>query len=157
INQIRQFVDDGQAYDLTPFTAGDARWASGSGYYEKMMALGRFHGRQYAIPFAVSTPIVYYNADLLHRAGVDPAAMPHTWPAIIDAAIAVQAHDPTATGMFYDYLITGNWGFQALVFAEGGTMMSPDEAHVAFNDEAGRRAARLLRKFVDAGVMKDWN
>lgn len=157
INQIRQFVDEGHASDLTPFTVDDPRWAPGSGYYPQMMGLGRWHGRQYAIPFAVSTPIVYYNADLLRGAGVDIERLPGTWPEIVRVAAAVQQHDPTATGLFYDYLITGNWGFQALVYAEGGSMMSPDETRVAFNDEAGRRAARLLRGFVDAGVMKDWN
>lgn len=157
INQIRQFVDEGHAYDLTPFTVGDPRWAPASGYYPEMMALGRWRGRQYAVPFAVSTPIVYYNADLLAAAGVDVTQLANSWPEIVRAATAVQRHDPTTTGLFYDYLITGNWGFQALVYAEGGSMMSADEARVAFNDEAGLRAARLLRQFVDIGVMKDWN
>lgn len=157
INQIRQFVDDGHALDLTPFIDGDPRWQAGSGYYARMMALGRWRGRQYAIPFAVSTPIVYFNADLLRAAGLDPGTLPVTWPEIVDAARAVQAYDPLLTGLFYDYLITGNWGFQALLYSEGGSMMTRDESRVAFNDDAGRRAARLLRGFMDAGVMKDWS
>jgi multiple sugar transport system substrate-binding protein len=157
INQIRQFVDEGYAYDLTPFTRTDPRWASEHGYYRNMMALGQWGDRQYAIPFAVSTPIVYYNADLLRRTGVEADTLADTWPAIVDAARAVQRADPSVSGLFYDYLITGNWGFQALVYSEGGAMMSADERRVTFNDDAGKRAARLLRGFIDAGVMKDWS
>jgi multiple sugar transport system substrate-binding protein len=156
INQVRQFVDAGHAYNLSEFAAKDARWQN-DGYYAPMMALGAYGGKQYAIPFAVSTPIMYFNADLFKKAGLDPDKPPRTWPEVIAAAKKIQASVPDSTGLFYDYLITGNWGFQALVYSEGGSMMDAAETRVAFADEPGLRATRLLRKFVDDGVMKDWN
>lgn len=156
VNQVRQFVDAGHAVDLTPFVKDDPRWRE-DGYYETMMALGRFGERQMAIPFAISTPIMYYNADLFRKAGLDPDKPPKTWPEVIAAARKIQAAAPNATGLFYDYLITGNWGFQVLVYSEGGGMMTANESDVAFDQEPGLRAARLLRSFIDEGVMKDWN
>ena len=156
VNQVRQFVDAGHAVDLSAFVKGDPRWQQ-EGYYPGMMALGRFDGRQMAVPFAISTPIMYYNADLFRKAGLDPDKPPKTWPEVIAAAKKIQAAVPNTTGLFYDYLITGNWGFQALVYSEGGSMMTPDESDVAFDREPGLRAARLLRSFVDEAVMKDWN
>lgn len=156
VNQVRQFVDAGHAFDLSAFVKDDPRWKEG-GYYPSMMALGRFGERQMAVPFAISTPIMYYNADLFRKAGLDPSNPPKTWPDVIAAAKKIQAAVPNATGLFYDYLITGNWGFQVLVYSEGGSMMSADEADVAFDREPGLRAAKLLRAFVDDGVMKDWN
>jgi multiple sugar transport system substrate-binding protein len=156
VNQVRQFVDAGHAVDLSAFVKDDPRWQQ-EGYYPAMMALGRFDRRQMAIPFAISTPIMYYNADLFRKAGLDPDKPPKTWPEVIAAAKKIQAAVPNTTGLFYDYLITGNWGFQVLVYSEGGSMMTADEADVAFDREPGLRAARLLRSFVDDGVMKDWN
>lgn len=156
VNQVRQFVDAKQAVDLSAFAKDDPRWKD-KGYYPRMMALGRFGDRQMAVPFAISTPIMYFNADLFRKAGLDPNSPPKTWPEVIAAAKKIQAAVPNATGLFYDYQITGNWGFQVLVYSEGGSMMSADEADVAFDKEPGQRAAKLLRSFVDEGVMKDWN
>ncbi len=157
INQIRQFVDAGHTYDLSKFKADDPRWADEKGYYPTMMELGVFNGKQHAIPFAISTPIMYYNADLLKKAGLNPDNPPKTWPEVVAAAEKIQATGSDITGMFYDYLITGNWGFQALVYSEGGSMMDPEETRVTFAEEPGKRAVRTLRSFVDKGVMKDWN
>ncbi|MEJ1964500.1 MAG: extracellular solute-binding protein [Gammaproteobacteria bacterium] len=109
------------------------------------------------MPFAVSTPILYLNADLFKAAGLDVSKPPKTWPEVIAAAKAIQKADSGATGLFFDYLITGNWGFQALLAGEGGTMMDDTEKRVTFADERGKRAAKILRSFIDAGVMKDWS
>lgn len=156
VNQVRQFVDAGHAVDLTPFVKEDPRWTQ-KGYYPEMMALGRYGERQMAIPFAISTPIMYFNAELFRKAGLDPETPPKTWPEVIAAAKKIQAAVSNSTGLYYDYQITGNWGFQALVYSEGGSMMNADESDVAFDKEPGLRAAKLLRSFVDEGIMKDWS
>ena len=154
INQVRQFVDAGHAVDLSEFVAADSRWTDG-GLYENMMALGEFDGKQYAIPFAVSTPIMYYNVELLEQAGLDPENPPQTWPEVIEAAKEVQALGGDITGMWYDYLITGNWTYQALVYSKGSSMMDDSEANITFGDKTGVEAAQLIRSFVDEGVMQD--
>ncbi|NEZ58399.1 ABC transporter substrate-binding protein [Adonisia turfae] len=156
INQVRQFVDAGHASDLSEFVAADSRWTDG-GLYESMMALGEFDGKQYAIPFAVSTPIMYYNVELLEQAGLDPENPPQTWPEVIEAAKKVQALGGDVTGMWYDYLITGNWAYQALVYSKGSSMMDDSESNITFGGETGIEAAQLLRSFVDEGVMQDWS
>ncbi|MFG6102069.1 ABC transporter substrate-binding protein [Leptolyngbyaceae cyanobacterium CCMR0082] len=156
INQVRQFVDAGHVSDLSEFVAADSRWTDG-GLYENMMALGEFDGKQYAIPFAVSTPIMYYNVELLEQAGLDPENPPQTWPEVIEAAKKVQALGGDVTGMWYDYLITGNWAYQALVYSKGSSMMDDSESNITFGGETGVEAAQLLRSFVDEGVMQDWS
>jgi multiple sugar transport system substrate-binding protein len=57
--------------------------------------------------------------------------------------------------MFFDWTITGNWSWQGLVFSHGGSMLSPDEGRVAFGDEPGKRAMRVLRRMADDGRMPD--
>src|SRR5262245_15693672 len=93
VNQVRQFVDGGHAFDLTALVSNDPRWKQ-EGYYPDMMALGEFAGRMMAIPFAISTPIMYYNADLFRKSGLDPANPPKTWPEVIAAAKKIQAAVP---------------------------------------------------------------
>ena len=87
INQIRQFVDAGYAYDLSGFKAADPRWQDKDGYYPSMMELGVFNGKQYAVPFAVSTPIMYINTEAFEKAGVEP---PKTWEEFEEIAPALK-------------------------------------------------------------------
>jgi multiple sugar transport system substrate-binding protein len=57
--------------------------------------------------------------------------------------------------MHLDWEITGNWMFQALVFANGGDMLSADEKKVAFDGQAGKAAMQTFAKAVKVGEMRD--
>lgn len=45
----------------------------------------------FGIPFVMSTPVFYYNADLFRRAGLDPERPPRTWDEVRAAASAIAA------------------------------------------------------------------
>lgn len=154
VNQFRQYIELGAAYDLTDFTKDDPRWKEGSDYYPQMMQLCNFDGHQYGVPFAISTPIVYCNNTLLKAAGVDISKI-NTWPDVVEACKKVRAHDAKCMGIYIDYMATGNWIWQALLYCEGGTMMDAQEKRVTFGDAAGVRAAKTLRQFIDLDLMKD--
>src|ERR1700747_2264954 len=47
-----------------------------TGYYSDVA------GNMLSFPFNASTPILYYNKDMFHKAGLDPAAPPKTWPEV---------------------------------------------------------------------------
>ena len=79
VNQFRQYIELGAAYDITPFTQEDPRWGADSDYYPEMMKLCNFGGKQYGVPFAISTPIMYANHTLLAKAGVDLSKPFNTW------------------------------------------------------------------------------
>jgi multiple sugar transport system substrate-binding protein len=113
------------------------------------------NGQQTGIGFAMSTPILYFNGQLVKEAGGNPDKLPASWDEVLKLAAAM--HDPakSRTGMFYDWTITGNWAWQALVFSHGGQMLTPDETRVAFTEPAGQRAIQLLRRMVDEGRMPD--
>ena len=155
VNQFRQYIELGAAYDITPFTKDDPRWGANSDYYPEMMKLCNFDGKQYGVPFAISTPIMYANHTLLAKAGVDLSKPFTTWQDVIEAAKKVRAYDPKCQGIYVDYQATGNWIWQAFLYSEGGTMMDDAESRVTFADEPGVRAAKLLREFIDLGLMED--
>ena len=43
------------------------------------LKLTELDGRTYGIPYVFSTPTLFYNADLLRQAGLDPDKPPTTW------------------------------------------------------------------------------
>ena len=152
INLQRLFVDRKIAVDLTPFIEKEKDW-QGQGFSPSMMALGTYGGKPYGLAFAVSTPIVYMNEDLVRKAGGDPEKFPTTWDGIFDLARKINALGNDNVGLFYSWAITGNWMWQALVFSHGGRMMSEDEKTIAFDLEPGKRSIQLLGRMVgDVGM-----
>lgn len=154
LNRQRIFVDRGLAVDLGPFIAKEKDWDK-AGYDGSLMSLGQVKGRQYGMGFSISTPIIYYNADLVRKAGGDPDHFPTTWAGIFDLAKKIDALGDKIHGFHFDWDITGNWMWQALVFANGGSMLSADERKVAFDGPAGQKAITTLAAMVKDGTMRD--
>ena len=147
---MRIYVDQGIALPLDPFIAAEPDWER-LGYSASVAEMGRIGGAVYGIPFAISTPTLFYNADLVRRAGGDPDALPETWPEIIDLAERIDALGPDILGIYYDYGASSAFAWQTLVFSQGGDMLSADETDVAFDGPEGRWAFDLLQRFGAAG------
>jgi multiple sugar transport system substrate-binding protein len=149
LNLARGLVDRGIAVPLDPFIAGDGG-ADKLGYDAGMLRAGSVNGTTFGIPFAVSTPLIYVNADLVRAAGGTIDAFPTRWDDIV--ALGKKIDDPARniTGFYFQWDITGNWMFQSLLFANGGSMMSPDEKAITFDQPPGRAALETLELFAKA-------
>jgi multiple sugar transport system substrate-binding protein len=149
LNLLRSLADRDIAVPLDPFIARDGG-ADKLGYDAAMLRAGGLNGRTFGIPFAVSTPLLYLNADLVRAAGVDIDAFPTRWQDIV--ALGKKIDDPARNiiGFYFQWDITGNWMFQSLLFANGGSMMSPDETAVAFDQPPGKAALETLELFAKA-------
>ena len=152
INLQRLFVDRKIAADLSPFIAAEKDWKK-QGFSDSMMALSTFAGKPHGLAFAVSTPIIYLNEDLVRKAGGDPDKFPNTWDGIFELSRKIEALGNDTVGLYHSWTITGNWMWQALVFSHGGQMMSADEKKVAFNGDGGQRAIRLMGRMLKEGKM----
>ncbi|MEO1456690.1 MAG: ABC transporter substrate-binding protein [Pseudomonadota bacterium] len=152
INRVRLMVERDIAQPMTPFIEAEADFDS-LGYNSGLITAGQWQGTQYGIPFAVSTPIMYYNADLVKQAGGDPDNMPTEWNEVIALANAIDGLGDDIQGIQYNWMITGNWMFQALVFSNGGTMLDASEASVAFDEQPGIDAMNTLGRIVTEGKM----
>jgi multiple sugar transport system substrate-binding protein len=84
---------------------------SAQGYSESLLSLGQVGAAQTGIGFALSTPILYYNGELMRRAGGNPEALPATWEQVAELGRAI--HGNGNTGLFFDWSITGNWAGSA--------------------------------------------
>lgn len=156
LNRVRVFVDRGIAQPLDAHIAAD-KDLEAEGFHEAMYDIGAMKGKVWALPFAISLPITYYNLDLVEKAGGDPNALPTTWDGVIDLAKKIKALGGDVNGMTYTWDITGNWLWQAPVFALGGSMLNADETKVAFDGEEGRTAMRNLARFVTEAGMPNLN
>ena len=152
INRQRILIARNLAVPLDDFIGRDKGWKR-HGVNPGMMEICKFDKKIYGLPFAISTPVIVYNADLVREAGGDPDNLPADWEGILKLGSRIDALDPDIYGLIYEYEITGNWLFQALIFSKGGEMMSPDEKKVAFAGERGRWAMRLLDRMVKEGGM----
>lgn len=154
LNRQRTLLERNIPVNLKPFMDAEPKLAE-LGYSPSLLSLGQVGGQQTGIGFAMSTPILYFNGNLVKEAGGNPDKLPTTWDEVTKLAAAM--HDPARnrTGMFFDWTITGNWSWQGLVLSHGGSMLNADESKVAFGEAPGQRAMAVLRRFVDEGKMPD--
>ncbi len=105
---------------------------------------------QYALPWTSSTPVMFYNRELVAQAGGDPDDMPTTWDGVIELAAAIDALGPEVSGMYYT-LGDDDWMTQNLLANAGLSPMGADGATIAFDTDAGREVLATYRRFFDEG------
>lgn len=152
LNRVRVLVDRGLAVPMDGFIAKERDFDK-QGFHQAMYDIGTQNGKVYALPFAISLPITYYNLDLVKRAGGDPARLPASWDEVIDLARRIKALGGDVNGVTYTWDITGNWLFQAPVFSQGGSMLSADEKQVAFDGPAGQFTMKTIARLVTEASM----
>ena len=116
------------------------------GYAEQTLALGQMNGHQYGLPWTSSTPVAFVNADLIRKAGGDPAAIPKDWDGFITLAGKVAKLGPDMMGMYWE-LGTDDWMTQNLLRSAGLDMMDAERKDVAFDNPQGLHAIDLFRRF----------
>ena len=150
-NLMAQVADRGLAVDLGPFLAKEGDLAA-AGYTPSVLNLGRIGGHQYAMAFLIGSPVLYYNLDLVRRAGGDPAHLPQDWDGVIALASKIRALGSDINGIYYSYL--GDWQFQNLVSLYGSPMMDEDRKTLMVDGPAGLAAMRTIGRFVTEGGMR---
>lgn len=115
--------------------------------------LGQWHGKTYAMPYVFSTPVLFYNADLFRRAGLDPANPPKTWAQVKAAAQAITQKTKSG-GVYLDCLtkVSGDWCLQSLIDSNGGAVISPDRKNLTFADSKSVQAVAMAQDLVNAGA-----
>ena len=118
-------------------------------YYDSTRKLAVYKNKQVGLPFALSNPVMYYNADLFKASGLDPASPPKTW----DQVAAQSKTIKQATGKYPLFIQNiDNWLDQALIFSNGGRFLTPDETKVAFNNPEAIEVYEMWSGFVRDGL-----
>jgi sn-glycerol 3-phosphate transport system substrate-binding protein len=107
-------------------------------------------GKFAAVPFNRSTPVLYYNKDMLVKAGLDPAG-PKTWDELRSFSQTISKKIPGVIGCEIPVDI---WFFEAGMFQQGGSVLTEDLKNVAFNNEKGETIIKFWQDMIDEGSMK---
>ncbi|MBN7804026.1 ABC transporter substrate-binding protein [Agrobacterium rosae] len=158
---VHALVPRKQITDLVPFIEAEGGQAFlDKNYTPNMAALGKIDGKQYGLPVNASSPIIYVNAELVRKAGGDPANMPKTFDGLIALANKIHQQDTKVSGMGYDInLWPDDWLWQALITQQGGKLVDEATKTVGFNNDIGLNALKLTRRFVTEGGQNllDWD
>ncbi|TDE34499.1 ABC transporter substrate-binding protein [Antarcticimicrobium sediminis] len=152
---IRQLQARGLDVPLKPFidAEGGDGWISAN-HAPSMINLTTVEGQIYALPFNASTPIIFFNKDLIEQAGGDASNLPDTWDGWIELAGKIDALGDTISGMSYSVdAWPDDWLWRALISQQGKPFMAEDGQSVAWDNEVGKSALELARRFVTEGGM----
>lgn len=139
--------------DIVPKEEISAHFA---GMVPNGVKLGVLDGKTYGLAYTFSTPVLFYNADIFRKAGLDPERPPKTWAEVKQAALAIQektGKQGLATGIFGPSAF--DWLFQGVIRSNGGSTINADRTRMTFAEPAAVEAVKMLRDLADAGVLRN--
>lgn len=117
-------------------------------------------GKQYSMPFNVSTPMLYYNKDVFEAAGLDPETPPTTYDEVLEDAKKIVESGAAPVG--YSQAIYG-WFFEQQLAGLGVTYGNNDngrtEAVTAVDFDSnggGLKVFDMWKKLYDSGCFEDY-
>ncbi|QRM32518.1 ABC transporter substrate-binding protein [Microvirga sp. VF16] len=153
-NRINLVAQRGLAVPLNTLIDADGGLAS-LGYQTSLLDMTKVADKSYGLPFAISSPTLFYNLDLVEKAGGNPDRLPSDWPAIIELGKKIKVLGNGIMGLHYAYIgHSGAWTWMALIMSQGGSILTADERDVAFNGPEGLWALEMFRQFGEAGQIE---
>jgi multiple sugar transport system substrate-binding protein len=138
-------------FEATPIDrlgGGDYQSVAGN-YPPNILKLGQIGGVQWGLPYALSSPVMYFNPDLFKAAGLDPAAPPKTWEDVTKAARTIKQK----TGKFGLYIQRDDtWPMTWFVYGQGGQWLSSDGEHATANTPTAIKGMEFWAGLVKEGL-----
>lgn len=125
--------------------------------YEGMWEYAKFGGKVGAVPYGISTQVLYYNKSILDAAGVDMSTPPATWEAL--HAIAKQAVEHGNTNNLPDFagfeVSDPVWLIKSMFMQNGNPVVEVQDGELVpvFNNEKALEVANFWKNMVDDGLM----
>lgn len=138
-----QLVGDGAVQPLTGLAAGLPDTLVND-FYGGAWGYGELAGERYGLPWNLSTPVMYLNADALTAAGFEA---PTTWEAFEETAAALSGR--ATRGMAF---VGDSWLFEAMVLSLGGDLVTAD-GRPNFDSPEALASLRRLKRMQDAGQL----
>lgn len=140
----------GAAVDINQFLEKEgAEWVAAN-YSPAILNLTKIDGAQYAIPFNASTPIIFYNADLVKAAGHDPLAMPTTWDGLVELAAKIEKVGADVDGMNFSVgSLPGDWLWQTSLMTMGSSVLNEAGDDIGFDTPEGLKTLQTIRSLAE--------
>jgi multiple sugar transport system substrate-binding protein len=132
--------------NLTPYvTQPSFGW---SDFWPAERAVATVNGKVIGIPALVDNLALVYNKRLFAQAGLSPPTSNWTWTDFENAAMKLT--DPSKKQFGWAYVNDASedtvWRYWAMLWQAGGSILTPDGKHAAFDSQAGVSALTLLQR-----------
>lgn len=118
-------------------------------YFQGFLEDAKVAGSYYAIPFQKSTPIFYYNKDIMREAGMDPNKAPSTWTELKEMAKKL-----TIPGVRYGLEVPiDQWLMGIFIMQNGGTINNIEGNQTFLDSPEAIEAMEFLLSMVNEGIM----
>ncbi len=132
-------------------------------FWPSMLLNTVFNGKPYGIPFQRSTPVMYYSKDAFQEVGLDPERPPLTWDELAAYAQKLTKRDGNRVVRWGLELPLDpyNWFYYALVYANGGEVLTRDGTRVLWDQPKAVEALQfwydLVNKFRAMPAFTPWS
>ncbi|GAA1662592.1 extracellular solute-binding protein [Fodinicola feengrottensis] len=123
-----------------------------SGIFPGAIQTAQYEGKYYGMPWLLDTKYLFYNTEMLQKAGIKPEQLA-TWDGVKSAAQALKAKN------IVKYPLIGSWAqaeavvcdYAALVGAFGGSFLDA-AGKPAFTSGGGLQALQFMRDLISSGL-----
>lgn len=119
------FADRGALIDLTSYLDADPL---GEDLYDFAREVGVYEGKNYIIPFNSSTPVLYYNRDILERAGITEEPELETFADV--ERVAQQVQDALGDQGVFGIAAPGQFARWGLVMGNDSNLIDPQTGEI---------------------------
>lgn len=145
---VRTLAKRRQIVDLGPMLAAEGKAFRKENYSEHILGLGRVDGKLYGLAFNASTPVMFYNAELVKKAGGDPDHMPDDWEATMALAAKIKAEGPDIAGLAYNVQDwPAVWLYHSMINQAGGIVVDGNRVLLG-GPNIGVKVLERFRRFV---------
>ncbi len=104
-------------------------------FYPAFIDSVRRNGKIWGIPYQVSTPLFYYNKEMLKEAGLDPDRPPEDWNSLVISADKLTKRDASGNVIRYGlgFPDDNQWMLQSWALTNGGDLADETGTQVFFN------------------------
>jgi len=124
-----------------------------AGIYEGVWKYAQFQGRNCALPYGISVPVLYYNKDIIEAAGINmETEAPKSW----DDLYALAERAMKDGGAVYGFDVSDvPWLFKSMLNQNGNSIIDTSSGSVepAYNDAAAVEVGEFWQKLATNGIM----
>lgn len=124
-------------------------------FYPAMWDYSKYEGKICAVPFNISTPVFYYNKDLMRASGLDPDNPPQTWEELLEAAKAItrDTNNDGIPDIWGVDMADTPWIFKAFLLQNENEIIDVSTMTPLFDNQRGIEAAQFWKRLIDEKAM----
>lgn len=144
---VYALVINNGAVDLTPYIERDPTMAL-SDFDPALRSTVTFEGRMFGIPYNVSTPVLYYNENVMMEAGLEPIAPRNREEFLALARRTTLAGSDGKIQRFGFYLTAWRWLFEAWIGRSGARIMDANGSRFTFDSPTSSEILQFAQDLV---------